>query len=428
MDLRFQILAPACSKQGSSPRLKPSGTGLRFLLAVLFTSCILELAYLTYFANAQEDVKKDRPAIGVILPLSGRFADFGEEALKGVLLAAEVFRGSEQNIDNMETYLDKIEIVVKDSTDNPAASSNAVAELAANERIMAIIGPLLSITAFESAKKAQELKVPVINLSQRQGLPEIGDYVFRSFMTQSQQARLIARYASNTLKLKHIAVLYPDNLYGRGLAAPFRDEITLQGADIAAEEVYHEGQTDFSREIKRLFRIKETEKKEGRRTVRTFEPTLSIDALYIPDYFDTVSLILSHLAYFNIKGVKLLGSNGWNSGKLIEASGRYVEDSVFVDGFFIDSPRYEVTVFVNRFYRTYGVRPEIFGAEAFDAASIIMALIKEGNFKREDIKKGLAKLKDFKGATGNISFNAEGEALKELFLLTIKNGKIVQLN
>ncbi|MBI5682745.1 MAG: ABC transporter substrate-binding protein [Deltaproteobacteria bacterium] len=403
-------------------------SNFRFLFTVLVAFCVLHLASLVVFANAQEGVKKDRYAIGVILPLSGRFADFGEEALKGVLLAAEIFKSAEQRINAKEIPNSRIEIIIKDSMDNAVAASNAVRELAEDEGVAAIIGPLISITAFEAAKKAQELKIPIITLSQREGLPQIGDYVFRNFMTQSLQARLIARYAVNTLKLKRIAILYPDNPYGRGLAAPFKDEIKIHNANVLTEEVYSDGQTDFSREIRKLFKIKETEKKEGRRTIKTFEPTVSIDALYIPDYFDTVSLIVSHLAYFNIKGIKLLGSNGWNSKKLIEMSGKYVEDSVFVDGFFLDSQQHEVKTFTNRFYETYGIQPGILGAEAFDAASIILNLLKEGNLKREDIKRGLGKISNLKGAAGTTSFNAEGEALKELFILTIKNGEIVQLN
>jgi len=54
--------------------------------------------------------------------------------------------------------------------------------------------------------------------------------------------------------------------------------------------------------------------------------------------------------------------------------------------------------------------------------------LKNGNVNRQKVRDGLSKISNFKGATGNIAFNADGDAVKELFILTIKNGEIVQLN
>lgn len=403
-------------------RVRGQGSRVRMLLFLPIAYSLLPITLLFFtpiFAYAEEAVEKKSHAIGVILPLSGKYAGFGEEALKGALLAAGVFN---KGIDI------PIEIVVKDSKDDPDAAAKAVKELAEDESVIAIVGPLLSVTAFEAAKKAQGLKMPIITLSQRDGLPQIGDYVFRNFMTQNMQARAIARYAADTLKFKKVAVFYPDNQYGKGLAAPFKDELKMNNAEVAAEGTYAEGQTDFSKEIKKLFKVKETEKKEGRRVVKTFNPMLSVDALYIPDYFDTASIIASHLAYFNIKGVRLLGSNGWNSPRLVELGGKYIEDAVFVDSFFPSSPRQETRLFVGKFLETYGMQAGALEAEAHDAVSMIISVLKNGNMNREDVRNGLAKTKDFKGAAGSITFDADGDALKDLFILTVKNGEIVQLN
>ncbi|MBI5892173.1 MAG: penicillin-binding protein activator [Deltaproteobacteria bacterium] len=398
------------------------GSRVRRQRIVNLLPILLPLAVLLFTpisVNAEDVVEKKSYAIGVILPLSGKYASFGEEALKGALLAAGVFnKGADI----------PIEIVVKDSKDDPDAAAKAVKELAEDERVIAIIGPLLSVTAFEAAKRAQGLKMPIITLSQREGLPQIGNYVFRNFMTQNMQARAAARYAAAALKFKRIAVFYPDNQYGKGLAAPFKDELKMNNVEVVAEGTYAEGQADFSKEIRKLFKVKETEKKEGRRVVKTFNPMLSVDALYMPDYFDTVSIIASHLAYFNIKGVRLLGSNGWNSPRLVELGGKYIEGAVFVDSFFPFSPRHETRLFVSKFLETYGMQAGALEAEAYDAVSMIISVLKNGNVNREDVRNGLAKIKDFKGAAGSITFNADRDALKDLFILTVRNGEIVQVN
>ncbi|MBI5286801.1 MAG: ABC transporter substrate-binding protein [Deltaproteobacteria bacterium] len=370
---------------------------------------------LTPFA---EGIKSPTHAIGVILPLRGEYATFGEEVLKGVLLAARVFG---------EGGGYPLEVLVKDSGESPSIAAKAVENLASDERVVGIVGPLLSVTALEAARKAQGLKVPIIVLSQREDLRQVGDYVFRNSLTPSSQTRAITRYALDILKLKRFAILYPENPYGQGLASLFREEVRARGGQVVMEGSYQEGQTDFGGVIKRLFKIKETEKREGRRHIKTFEPTVSVDALYIPDYFDTVSIIASHLAYYNVKGIQLLGTNGWNSSQLVELGGRYVEGAVFVDGFFPYSPRQEVRTFVEGFRSTYGVEPGILGAQAYDAMKMFVQLIEEGGKDRKGMREGLAKVKDFRGATGTINFEG-GEARKELFILTVRDGKIVQLN
>ncbi len=361
--------------------------------------------------------------LGVILPLSGRYAAFGEQALKGILLAADTFGTTFELNKGLS-----LEIIVKDTKDDPLASERAVEELAADKDVMGIIGPLLSVTAMGAARKAQELKLPIITLSQKQGLTGAGDYVFRNFLVPAEQAKAVADYAINKLNCIKFAILYPDSAYGIELANSFKEEIKKGNGIVAAEEQYKEGQTYFGKEVVRLFKIKETEKKEGRRLLKTFETTVAVDALYIPDYFDIIGLIAPHLAYYNVKDVKLLGSNGWNSPKLVELAGKYVEGAVFTDGFFTGSKREAVSRFINDFKNLYGTEPGIIAAQAYDATRMMAEAILSGNGKRDEARNYLANLKKFRGVTGDIAFDSNREAIKELFILSVRKGQIVEIN
>lgn len=399
------------------------------VLSLFTVYCSLFTDYAAFALEAPSSASS-QPApmskIGVILPLSGKYAAFGEQALKGVLLAAGVFK------DGLELSNYNIEIIVKDTKDDPIASAKAVEELALSENVAGIIGPLLSITVTDAVSKAQELKTPIITLSQKEGLTGAGDYVFRNFLLPSEQAKAVADYAINKLNYKKFAILYPNSHYGIELANLFKEEVKKNKGEIAAEEQYKEGQTYFGKEITKLFKIKETEKKEGRRKIKIFETTVTADALYMPDYFDTIGLIAPHLAYYNIKDVKLLGSNGWNSPKLIELAGKYVEGAVFADGFFADSKKEAVLRFVNNFKSLYNMEPGIIEAQAYDAVKMMMEAVKksqqpEVRSQREEVRANLTNLKDFPGATGNITFDSNREAVKNLFMLEVKNGKIVEV-
>ncbi|MEE9591256.1 MAG: penicillin-binding protein activator [Thermodesulfobacteriota bacterium] len=356
-------------------------------------------------------------AIGVTLPLKGRYATFGEGALKGVLMAAGVFGEG-------ESY----EVIVKDTSANPGITSRAVKELAANNKIVGIVGPLLSITALDAARTAQSEKTPIITLSQKGGLPQIGGYIFRNFLTSTQQVEAIAGFALDVLENKRFAIFHPENLYGRELARIFKEEVIKSGGEVLSEGSYAAGKTDFGKELKMLFQIEETERMEGRRRIIKYNRTIDADAIYIPDYADTIGLIAPQLAYYDINDITMLGSNGWNSSRLIELGGKYVEGAYFVDGFFGGSRNTKTQEFVNGFRRIYGDEPGIIEAQAYDATGMIIEILKRGEMGRSRIREELAAMRDFNGATGVISFDDAGEVIKDIFVLMVENGRIVEAN
>lgn len=355
--------------------------------------------------------------VGAVLPLKGAYRKFGEKALKGILLAAGVFN---------EGGKDNVEIKLINTVDLEEPLESAIEELIYDNRLGGIIGPLLSKNATEVARFSQDHGVPLIALSQKEGLPSMGDYVFRNFLTPRAQADTIAGYAVKVLGKKSFAILYPENNYGRVLKREFRRAVEELGAVVVGELSYKPGKKDFAQELKTLFGIEVEERIIGRRHVARYTPTVEVDALYIPDYYPSVVQIAPYLAFYNIKGVQLLGSNGWNSPKLPQLAGEYVEGAVFVDGFFANSKRWATEEFVRRFKNTFGYTPGIIEAQAYDAAMIMFNAIESASM-RMFVKDAIKSTVDFEGATGTIHFSPEGEAIKELFLLKIEGKRIVEI-
>lgn len=362
-------------------------------------------------------VPSNLPAIGVLLPLSGDYASFGEDALSGILLAAGIFGSRAQ----------QVEVIVKDISD-PASVARAVQELASNGRVLGLIGPLLSSNALDVARHAQMHKLPVITLSQREGVTDAGDYVFRNFLTPEDQARALAAHAANSLGAKRFAILHPQSPYGVELARHFEIAVKENGGTVVRKAVYSPGTTDFTDTIRRIFGVQTKERKEGRRVIREFEPTVQVDALFIPDSHEQAALVAPYLEYFSVKDVKLLGANGWNSPRLVELAGKNVEGSVFVDGFFAPSRRGGAGEFSRDYGAAFGKPPGILSAHAFDSARMLLhAAVGSGLLRdREEVRDRLKGIRDFRGATGAISFNPRREAEKRLFILTVENGRIVE--
>jgi len=239
------------------------------------------------------------------------------------------------------------------------------------------------------------------------------------------QARALADYSVKKGH-KKFAVLFPQTNYGVELVKYFEMAVKERGGSVVRQAAYSPGTADFSAEVKRVFGVKVTEKMDGRRKVREFTPTVNVDALFLPDSFESAALIVPYLDYYNIKDIQLLGANGWNSPRLPELAGKAVEGAVFVDGFFAASNRPGTEDFTRSFMEAYGKEPGVISAQAYDAARMLMIAARDQAVDRESVAGRLRGLKDFRGATGSISFNARREAEKGLFLLTVEGGRIVE--
>ncbi|VAV82216.1 hypothetical protein MNBD_DELTA01-817 [hydrothermal vent metagenome] len=363
------------------------------------------------------------PAIGTILPLGGRYSKYGEQALKGIILAVDDF--------TKDTDI-TVELLIKDSTDKENSIRNTVNQLARNKYVSGIVGPLMSRNATAVAKAAQRARMPALVLSQKPGIPETGDYVFRNFLTLKQQAEAIAAYAVENEGIESFAILSPKTRYGRELARHFKAAVTELGATVLAQLEYVPGKKDFGEELKTLFEIETEEGLIGRRHVVKYTRKIEAEALYIPDNYAAIAQIAPYLAFYNIKDIHLLGSSGWKSPKLLELASEYIKGAVFVNGFFAKSRRPGTTSFVKRFYGSYGYEPGIIEAEAYDSTMLLLRAMEENDeeepvIDRNAVRESIMNTEYIEGATGSLSFNAQGEAVKELFLLTIEKNKIKEI-
>jgi branched-chain amino acid transport system substrate-binding protein len=360
---------------------------------------------------------RSKYTVGVILPLSGIYSPFGERALQGIQSAIK------------ETDYPLISLAVRDSKGSPAEAEKAVEELASQERAIAIIGPLLSIDADQAARKGQQLKVPLLTFSQRESPSTQEDFVFRNSLTPAEQVQRLAKFALKELGLGTFAVFYPNSPYGVYFKNLFNQEITRNGGKVLGSVVYQEGQTDFSQEIKGFFKIKPVEKPDGKRKKEDeFRSLLPADGIFIPDSHDRVGMILSQMAYYDVKGI-FLGTNSWNGPSLISVGGKGAEGSIFVDTFFKKSSSPLVSRFVEEFQKTFHRDPEALEALSYDGAKFIKEILQSKSVSSpSQMQEELRGLKNFLGVSGLKGFGKNGEAIRTLCILKVNKGQIQQIS
>ncbi|MBW2741966.1 MAG: ABC transporter substrate-binding protein, partial [Deltaproteobacteria bacterium] len=267
-----------------------------------------------------------RYTIGCLLPLSGYYKDFGVKALRGIELALGQFCAQSDR--------PSIKIIIKDTGSDPDIAANAVKELF-EEHVAAIIGPIF--TAESAALEAQSRGLPIVTITQKDNIADIGDYVFRNFFTPRMQVETIVSYAIEELELKNFAILYPNENYGKVFMNLFWDEVMAHGGKVVGVESYELDSTDFADPIKKLVGLyyelpedlKNTDKLiEGEDKSDDFEeskneneddepsgeegsvddeelieddepkPVIDFDAIFIPDSPKRAGLIIPQLSFY----------------------------------------------------------------------------------------------------------------------------------
>ncbi|HBV97614.1 MAG TPA: branched-chain amino acid ABC transporter substrate-binding protein [Desulfotomaculum sp.] len=347
------------------------------------------------------DKKADDKTIkmGVIAPLTGDVKTFGESTVNAVKLALEQA--------NYKAGDFTIELVQADDRNDATEAMNVATKLISQDRVNVLVGSVTSKTTIPVSKMANESKVVMLTgtATNEKVTVEDGkrkDYVFRACFIDPFQGKVGAKFALDNLKKKTAAVLYDQgNDYTIGLANNFKASFEAGGGQVTDFLAYSKDDVDFS-------------------AVLTNIAKKNPDVLYLPDYYQKVSLIGKQAREKGIKAV-FIGGDGWDSPEL---DYKTMEGSYFTNHYSADDPSPQVKKFVDDYKAKYGKVPDALAALAYDATLLELNAIKTANSKDADaIKTAMQNTKDFQTVSGKITFDKDGNPIKAATLLQIKDGK-----
>ncbi len=352
-------------------------------------------------------------AVGVVLPLSGPYAEVGRQVLAAVQLGLGLFGGASAHPPTL---------YIADSAGDAQTAAAAVTSLVQQRRVMALIGPLAAGPSLAAARQAQKLGVPIITLTGVRGVTQAGNFVFQNTLTPRQQVRTVLDRIMGVEGLRRVAVLAPNNAYGKGFARLIAQLVAAGGGEMVRTEYYPPTSTDFSGEIKKLVSLPPGNYRPGRPD--SPKPVINFNALYLPDGAERAAMVAPQLAYWDVNGVQLMGTSLWHSHKLLEIAGRYLNGCVFPDAFDPADPRPEVRRFVSEFMAAQGREPNLLEASAYDAAVLIRRLLDDPMPPRlrSELRQRLESLSGVDGVCGVLSIGPERQVQKPVKLFTIEKG------
>ena len=385
--------------------------------------------------------KVEPRTIGLVVPLSGKQAAIGYRTMHGLQLGLGIY-GKVQS---------GLRLAVIDSEGNPDVARRAVERLVTEDGAMAIVGGVLSKTAPAEAAKAQELGIPAIMLSQKSGVTQAGDAIFRNAFTSQMQVQRLVEIAMDEMHYSRFAIMFPNDAYGAEYANLFWDEVKARGGQIVGAQPYDPKANDFRPYVQRLAGVyyvedryeeykqalRKWQQKNPKRSTRNAGPSYEeligpiadFEALFVPDSADAAKLIAPALPLYDLDNVRLLGTNLWNRPELVEHKNRDIEKSIFVDSVSpVDASSGHGSDFANSYKAAFGEEPGVFELQAYDSGLILRQIIASGENTRSGIIRRLAELRNFPGAVGSLSVLPNREIKRPSVGLVVQDGKIEPLD
>lgn len=377
------------------------------VLLVAIPLCILLIAAC---GDNGADTADDVVHIGFLGNMTGTHSHFAESVHRGAMLYIDAYnaRGGLQ-----------IDVTVRDDEQSAAVAVTMYHDLV-DQGVTAIIGGVISGTTMAVVPEAFNDNMPMITASAthagvtvNQDTGEVFTNMFRSCFIDPFQGSKMAEFASDVLGAQTAAVLYAHDIdYSIGLAYAFIERAEELGLSIVHVETFADETPDFMAQLT---------------TLAGHDP----DVLFVPAYAQHIALVGPQSVAAGLDAT-LLGADGWDGTLDVIADASTIEGSFHLTGFTEETTDPVVLDFIARYREAYGadVTPDMFAAQAYDAAMILIAAIElalaDGYVQGTDEFKAATiaymRATDIVGITGRITFDNYNNPQKTAVVLTFEDG------
>lgn len=376
------------------------------LLSVLAAGAVF-MGVLTGCGGGSKGADGDTIKVGGVLEMTGGSASFGISSKNGIDLALKKI--NEKGVLGGK----KLSLVVADTKSEASEATNAMQKVISQDKVVAVIGPnqssaVIAAGAINNGSKVVDITPmgtnPDVTVDPK--TKKVKPYSFRTCFIDPFQGTVMASFASNDLKVKKAAI-YIDNTsdYAKGLAQFFKENFVKNGGQVVIEEAYLQKDTDFKSTLTKI---------------KAAQP----DFIYIPGYYQEVGLIVKQAREMGIT-VPMAGGDGWDSAKLPEIAGKAALENTFFSSLYSPDDTSDLNKeFVAEYKKAYNTNPDVFAALAYDSTLLVAKAIEDaGSADPAKIAEAMAKIKGFKGVSGEVTFNEEHNPIKSAVIIEHKDGK-----
>jgi len=352
--------------------------------------------------------------VGIILPMTGAQATYGEESWNGIKLAqadlikaglptVEVKGKDEAGKPTSKRVPIQLNLILRDEKSMKQEAGTQAKALIETEEVHVLVGSVASSNTKQIFQEARESEVPCISPASTNDTLTAsgGPYTSRICFRDAFQAAVIARFALDQGWKKAAVVVDKAQDYSVGLADNFKQAFEASGGSVSFQ-YYVTEDTDFSNVIQNVANEKP-------------------DVVFISGYYTQAGPMIKQ-AKGKWGGTPVIGGDGLDSPDFIKLLGDTNADIYLSSHFAADAPDERVRAFAKRYKEEFGQSPGAMAALGYDVMFVLMDAVKRcpNPFDPEALAKAIRETKGVSGITGMISLdNDERTPVKDAVILKV---------
>jgi len=335
--------------------------------------------------------------VGIAGPMTGPQAKLGMDFRNGAQIAIDEWNAKGGVLGK------KIEVIVGDDAADPKQAVS-VANKIVNEGAVGVIGHFNSSCSIPASDVYNRAGIPMITPASTNPLLTERGYtgVFRVCGRDDQQGSIAAKFVTEKLNIKKVAILHDKTTYGQGLVNEFKKSLG-SGIEVVHYGGIIQGDKDF-------------------KAVLTDVKSKNPDLIYFGGIYPEGGLLVKQARELGMN-VPFMSGDGVIDPVFIDIAGVEAAEGTYLT--FSPDPQNIPTAktFIEKYRSTYGELGP-YSIYAYDATNILFTAIASAN--SQDGKLIAKKIHElsFDGALGNIKFDDKGDVTVSPYVIWItKNGK-----
>lgn len=340
-------------------------------------------------SKSQPDARSVR--IGALLSLTGGASAWGENAKKGIELAAEELNEA-GGINGKQ-----IEIVYGDTASDPKQAVSAFQRAVSVDHVTALIGPLNQTEVASVIPSIEQVGIPTVSpgFLPLRDRTSIHNPVFIWTDAESEAGRLAEYVYSQNVRT--VGVIGTLDAWEKTITDAFVERFKTLGGAVSVIEIVQPDSADMKLSVTKIIGTKP-------------------DAIYLGTYYQFVN------------SAKEISNQGFH-GKLygIEVDDYLAgETSKWSSGLRFIAPDYYSADFVEKFTGRFGTAPGLPAGQSYDAANVLFSFLKQGQEKK-DVLALMKKFDSYKGVSGELSITPDGRTHLPLAIFELRGGKVAKI-
>lgn len=338
--------------------------------------------------------------VGVVLPLTGEFAIYGEPIRRGIEIAFE-------QIQAQEDYPFPLELRIEDSHGDPERAAELLAELY-QAGVPAVIGGVTTQEALAMVEVAeQEDRVLLSPSASSPLLTGISTNFFRVFPSDFVEGTKMGHFATETLRAETVVIAAAESQYAKGIQQVFQQAVERNGGQVLEVIEYPRNTDDLAGVVDRMM-------------------TLGPDAVYLADYADGLVILIRGLEERGYEG-HMLTTSSIATPEVVEQIGAAASGVIFTQSNYdVSSDAPQVQELVQAFEAQYDRTPDLYAAHGYDAMRVYAHALAQGGGRRpNEFWQGMRSINNFPGVTGPIQFDEQGDVQKFPRVYVVRDGGII---